>query len=140
MKKHNGFTIIEVMVAVAIIAILAGIAVPQYTDYITRSQLVEAHAGLGAFRVQMEQYYQDNRNYGVGACGAAVPTYKNFTHRCELQNGDQGYLARAVGTSGRVPGFTFSINHANVRSTETVPSADWGTAPQNCFIVRKGSC
>lgn len=140
MKRQLGFTLIEVMVVVAIIAILAGIAVPQYTDYITRSQLVEAHAGLGAFRVQMEQYYQDNRNYGVGGCGAAAPTYKNFTHRCELQNGDQGYLARAVGSDGRVTGFTFSINHQNARMTENVPDAAWGAVPMNCYIVRKGSC
>jgi type IV pilus assembly protein PilE len=141
MNKQRGFTLIEVFIVVAIIGILAAMAIPQYSDYVTRGELPEAHAGLGAYRVQMEQYYQDNRNYGPGACGAAAPTYKNFTHRCVLSNGNQGYTATATGSAGRVIGFTFTINEQNARQTTNAPT-NWGAAsmPANCFIMRKGSC
>ena len=141
MKKHSGFTLIEIMITVAIIAILAAIAVPQYQDYVTRGALAEAHAGLGAFRVQMEQYFQDNRNYGPGACGAAVPTYKYFTHNCVTNNSGQGFTATATGSGGRVngpPPFQFTINEQNVRATLASPPG-WGTSA-TCFITRKGSC
>ena len=74
----------------AIIAILSAIAIPQYQDYVTRGELPEAQAGLGAYRVAMEQYYQDNRNYGTGGCGAAAPAYKYFTHSCVPTNAGQG--------------------------------------------------
>lgn len=141
--QQRGFTLIEIMITIAIVAILSAIAIPQYQDYVTRGELPEAHAGLGAFRVQMEQYYQDNRNYGPGSCGAAAPTYKYFVHTCVLTNGNQGYLASATGsaTVGRVAGFTFTINDQNVRATTAAPTG-WGAAsmPATCFITRKGSC
>lgn len=142
MKAQRGFTLIELMITIAIIAILSAIAIPQYQDYITRGELPEAHAGLGAFRVQMEQYYQDNRNYGPGACGATAPTYKYFTHTCILTNAGQGYTATATGIAGgRVAGFVFTINEQNVRATTAAPTG-WAapTMPATCFITRKGSC
>ena len=75
MDRTTGFTLVELMIVVAIIAILAAIAVPSYNDYVTRSKLQEAHTNLAAARVNMEQYYQDNRVYttapGSGACGIA---------------------------------------------------------------------
>ena len=67
---HRGFSLIELMVTVAIIAILASIALPSYSEYITRSRLVDAHTRLGDLRIQMEKYFQDNRTYLAGAvCG-----------------------------------------------------------------------
>jgi type IV pilus assembly protein PilE len=140
-SKQSGFTLIEIMIAIAILAILAAIALPQYGIYVTRAALVEAHAGLGGYRVLMEQYYQDNRNYGVGvACGAPAVAYKNFTHSCTLGATDQTYIATATGNaSSRAEGFTFTINQVNARATTAVPTG-W-TAAANCFIVNKrGDC
>jgi type IV pilus assembly protein PilE len=144
MTQSRGFTIIELMIVVVIIAILSAVAIPAYTDFITRGQLAEAHQGLGGFRVKMEQYYQDNRNYtgpGTGNCGTAghEPAYQNFRHTCEITNGGQGYTATATGISGRVTGFVFTVNEQNQRRTTAAPG-NWLLAPQNCFIVRKNSC
>ena len=142
MNKQSGFTLIEMMITVAIVGILAAVAVPQYQDFVTRGQLVEAHAGLGAFRVQMEQFYQDNRNYGGGGCGiTTAPPYKYFTHTCVTTAAGQGYTATATGSSGRVTGFTFSIDQLNRRQTTNTPTG-WAPAsmPANCFVTRKGDC
>ena len=142
-KRQSGFTLIEVMIVVAIVGILAAIAVPQYTDYILRSQLVEGHTGLQDLRVRMEQFYQDNRTYdgaGLNNCGATAPAGQQFFDFTCRSLG-QTYTATATGARGRVGGFVFTINETNVRQT-TATKAGWEPAalPAPCFVTRKGSC
>lgn len=139
-----GFTLIELMVTIAIIAILAAIALPSYNDYVTRSKLTEAHNGLQDFRVHMEQYFQDNRSYAKdGACGLVasdVEVGKYFDFSCELDDDEGGYVAKASGKDASpTTGFTFTINARNQRKTPDAPSG-W-TSSDECWIVRKGgSC
>ena len=74
-RRERGFTIIELMITVVIIAILTGIAYPSYQDYVRRGALTDATTILADARVKMEKYYQDNSSYGPGggACGVANP-------------------------------------------------------------------
>ncbi len=71
LKKEQGFTLIELMITVAIVAILLSIALPSYRDYVLRGQLTEGITQLTDMRIKLEQYYQDNRTY-VGACQAGT--------------------------------------------------------------------
>jgi type IV pilus assembly protein PilE len=127
---RRGFTLIELMITVAIVAILAAVALPAYGEYVRRGQLPEAFAGMSDLRVKLEQYYQDNRNYGGGQCADAGPpswsdgsgglTYAGsqyFTFTCALSGSGQGYTVTATGSSGRAIGHTYTITHANVRAT-----------------------
>lgn len=84
MKMQKGFTLIELMITVAIIGILASIAVPAYNNYVVRGKLSEVGASLSDARLRQEQYYADNRNYGTagGACGSSAPTGQYFTFAC----------------------------------------------------------
>ncbi len=85
-KSGKGFTLIELMVTVAIIAILAGIAYPSYQGYITRSRRADGFSALQQFAAAMERYYTTNGSYlgaaaGGGNTGApAVPgTFQKAT-------------------------------------------------------------
>ena len=135
-----GFTLIELMIAVAIVAILAAIAVPSYTQYVQRSRITEAINELATLRVRLEQFYQDNRNFGstAPACGVAVPASDAFDFTCN--NGGQTFVATATGKASRnMAGFTFTINQDNQRQTTAFPGATG--LPRNCWIVRAGdSC
>jgi prepilin-type N-terminal cleavage/methylation domain-containing protein len=52
MRRQQGFTIIELMIVVVVIAVLSAIALPSYTDYITRSKIAEAYAHLADLRAE----------------------------------------------------------------------------------------
>jgi type IV pilus assembly protein PilE len=133
----SGFTLIEVMIVVAIIAILSAIALPSYRDYVLRGQLTDARTQLSSLRARMEQFYQDNRNYGPagGACGIVPQNTNYFAYTCALGTTNQAYLLTATGT-GSTAGFSYTVNHQGTLSSTA--SAAWGGATQSCWIARKG--
>jgi len=59
MKKQQGFTLIELMIVVAIIGILAAIAIPAYQDYTIRAQVSEGLNLSGGAKAAVTEYYQD---------------------------------------------------------------------------------
>ncbi|HQR54682.1 MAG TPA: type IV pilin protein [Burkholderiaceae bacterium] len=129
-RSARGFTLIEVLIVMTVLAILAAIAIPNYSRYITRGNLVEATNALSEYRVRMEQFYQDNRSYrnAGGDCGVAVPAnLQNFALNCVIAAAGQAYTATATG-AGSMAGFAYSINQANVRATTGLP-AKWGALP-----------
>ena len=140
MQKARGFTLIELMIVVGIISIIAAIAIPSYNDYVRRSQLTEAFNNLAAYRVKMEQYYQDNRSYANGAaCGAGAPAAadsKYFAYGCQLNTtagaaAGQSYTMTATGVAGsNVSGFTYTINETNIKATTSIDPS-WGSLPAN---------
>jgi type IV pilus assembly protein PilE len=151
MRNQTGFTLIEVMIAVVIISILATIAYPAYTDYITRSQLAEARTALADMRVRMEQYFQDNRTYvgaelpATGPCTPPGGLSPRFTYSCVVTDLSlTTYTIQAVGVSGGVNTFRFTVARtagppvdANARATTAGPAA-WVPAATNCWVMRKG--
>ncbi len=75
LQRTSGFTLIEVMIVVAIIGILSAVAYPSYTDYIRRGNRSEATAALLEAQQFMERYYGANNRYSTAADGnPALPT------------------------------------------------------------------
>jgi type IV pilus assembly protein PilE len=147
--KQQGFSLIELMIAVVIVGIISAVAIPNYRDYVTRSRVPEATAGLGDIRVRMEQFFQDNRSYPVGGCVVApaaagptqlqVPLGESYDFTCAATA--TTYTVTATG-KGSMAGFQFSIDQFNARNsnfTGTAAADGWiSHAPNNCWVIRKG--
>ena len=141
--RGKGFTLIELMIAVAVVGILAMVALPSYNDYIRRANISEATSALLTMRTKLEQYYQDNRTF-VGACAAntvaPLPVgLKNFTVNCTLALNT--YTVTATG-SNSVAGIVFTINEANARATTVTGGSTMANAGYidnaTCWTQRKG--
>ncbi|HYL71006.1 MAG TPA: type IV pilin protein [Candidatus Dormibacteraeota bacterium] len=144
MRSARGFTIIELMITVVIVAILAAVAIPSYTEYVLRSKIQEATSALLSMRTKLEQYFQDNRTF-VGACAAGtvapLPSgLKYFTVTCPTLTSTQ-YTIQATGIAGSdMASAIFTIDQANNRITAGVPTG-WTTPATNCWVMRKnGTC
>ena len=125
---QKGFTLIELMVVVAIIGILAAIVIPNYSDYVTRGKIAEAKSALAQGRVRMEQFYQDNRTYIGGPCPAATT---NFTYACS-NLALTTYTITATGINN-LTAFSYTIDQANLKGS-TTPWGNNGT----CWVSKKG--
>ncbi len=141
--RAHGFTLIEVMITVAIIGILSAVALPAYNDYIIRGSLADASTGLSSMRAQMERYYQDNRTYAstgsfVTPCAttpATSRTFNKFVVSCAATPSATAFTLQAQG-SGSVADFRFTINEREIKATTAAPSA-YGTCATD-WIMKKG--
>ena len=140
-KVARGFTLIELMMTVAVIAILSAVALPNYRDYVIRGNVPEATSRLATKQVQMEQFFQDNRTYVAGTgCAADTTSSKVFGFTC-VDGGDAvtatAYILTAVG-KGSMAGFKYTINQTGAKTTRAVPAGSGWSAPTDCWATRKG--
>lgn len=89
-KQSEGFSLIELMIAVAIVGVLAAIAIPSYRDYVARAKRADATLALAGLAQAMERYNANNGTY----CGASTLTVNDCTI------GAPGNFARTVPTDG----------------------------------------
>ena len=137
-----GFTLIEVMIAVAVTAILGAVAYPPYRDYLMRSKISEAVTNLSDMRIRMEQFFLDNRTY-LGACvnGTVAPlpsSAKYFTYACNLSASTYTVTATGVANQG-MGSFQYTVNQNNIRTTASVP-AGWTAGACGWTLKKDGSC
>lgn len=139
-RLQKGFTLIEIMIAVAIIGILAAIAIPSYVDYVTKASLVDGTNALSSMRARLEQHFQDNRSYatvGSFTTPCASSTAGAFAVTCT--SNATTYTVTATG-SGNAASFVYTITQDGTQAT-TGTKAGWGGASTSCWQTRKGgSC
>ena len=114
-KTNRGFTLIELMVTIAILAIITTIAIPAYTGYVKTAKMTEATNNLAALRLAQEENFLENNVYFTGANTAAVETASNgLWEAAKGSNGAvnfnyvvtnaAGWTATATGTGNGVVG------------------------------------
>lgn len=131
---QKGFTLLELMIVVAIIGILVAIVLPAYGNYVLTAKIAEATTELADLRIKMEQFYQDNRTYAGGPC-ASAGDITSFTITCGTPS-VSSYTITATGVS-QLAGYNYSINEANAR-VSTTPK---GGAGKGCWAIKlNGAC
>lgn len=111
---HHGYTLIEVMITLTILAIITAIAIPAYTGYVSTARETEGWNNLAALQMAEEEFFLENNTYFAGANNGALNTASNFLWEATGSDGvvnfnyavtlsAGGYVATATGTGGKVP-------------------------------------
>jgi len=139
LKTQLGFSLIELLVVVAIIGILAALAIPAYSDYVIRGKIPDATSTLSTKRVKLEQWFQDNRTYATSTeCTADTTSSQHFDFSCTNLAANT-YTVQAVGKAG-VVGFTYTLDQSGAKSSTIVAPAPtaWQVATTSCWVTKKG--
>ena len=141
MKKtmQKGFTLIELMIVVAIIAILAAIAIPAYQDYLIRSQVSEGASLAAGAKTAVSEYYS---NYGVAPAdndeagiAKAADIQGNYVAKVEVT---KGVIDASFANTGSQKAHD-RINGKVLSFVPTFPTATTGSTTWRCDDSATGS-
>jgi type IV pilus assembly protein PilA len=149
-RMQKGFTLIELMIVVAIIGILAAVAIPQYQNYTIRAKLSNATSSLESVKLAMADFFQTNGSFptafgtAAGQLGINAPTAKELSGVSIA--GSSGTAASIVGTLTGVKAtvidgttITFSATPAAGDSTLRWAAAASSTEPVVVEYIKKVS-
>jgi type IV pilus assembly protein PilA len=104
-KMQKGFTLIELMIVIAIVAILVALAVPAYQDYVIRSKVAECINGAAVAKLQVSEYRETVGTYPADATVAGVASPAGQSQFC---TGFAGYTTAGI--------FEIDVNETNIDS------------------------
>lgn len=128
-KSQGGFTLIELMITVAIVGILAAVALPAYQDYTVRGQVSEGFVLSGGVQTAIAEYYAQNGSFpaSLGTIGLTDPVGKYVSDIAEVGTATTGTITVTYGL-----GSNTKINGQTLTLTATDPGSgviNWACAP-----------
>lgn len=125
--SETGFTLIELMITVAIVGILAAVAFPSYTSYIAKARRADARAQLASAQQWIEKFYSESYDYAKNTAGGASTTaFSAQPFSNSPRTGDGSAVYNLTLTVGSSPASTYTLSATPV-STGSMANDACGT-------------
>lgn len=132
-RVQQGFTLIELMIVVAIIGILAAVAIPNYQTYTKKAKFTEVVQSTAPFKIAVEGCFQDKQD--LTQCATAG------TNGIPADAGASGYVTSvAVGAGGKITATAVSTNGLSGETYILTPTAAGAAGSQNLTWAKSGTC
>ena len=120
--NSKGFTLIELMIVVAIIGVLAAIAIPSFMRYQCKAMQSEAKINLGGIRVCQEAYFAQYNKYGTNFAGIGFVPKGSVKYSYTTTGNTEGFTATATGQIGNIAGdvWTMTATTGNLTLTNSI--------------------
>jgi type IV pilus assembly protein PilA len=130
LQQSRGFTLIELMIVVAIIGILASIAIPAYQDYIARAQASEALGLLGGAKVPLTEFYSDGGRWPATATQLGINISGSFVvSAVELIGGDSTAQTLTIRATFRSASIAKALRGKKMAMTTVDGGLQWTCGP-----------
>ena len=135
MKKVQGFTLIELMIVVAIIGILAAIAIPAYQDYMVRSKVTELINAAGVCKTSVAEYYQSKGFMPANQAAAGCSDAGTANSAAPVVNAGDITVTAAGGLDGQLGAGTDVLGYSAGCATPPAVAATHG----GCAVAPGGT-
>lgn len=125
-SRQQGFTLIELMIVVAIIGILAAIAIPMYQNYTIKAEVTEGINLAGGQKAAVTEYYADHGTFPSSNSLAGIATDTSITGKyvTQVQVGSNGVITATFGNKAN--------SNLNGKTIELAPTANGGSVSWTC--------
>ena len=140
MTKQSGFTLIELMIVVAIIGVLSAVAIPQYQNYVARAQVSEGFSLLGSGKMAVAEYYNENGSFpkdnATARLGAANTIIGKYVGSVTVDTGKLTVAFNTTTAHSKLQGKNFALtpkdNGGSISWTCSVGTVGVDYLPNSC--------
>lgn len=139
-QRQKGFTLIELMIVVAIIGVLSAVAIPQYKNYVEKAEIGVGLSNIAAIKINIEEYISTEGEFPATTAGDAntfsrlgtIESFNNGTLKLTKTTSTDGTMLFTFNSDSKVSGTKLQLSRGTDGQWSCSTDANKASTPINC--------